>query len=90
MADPAHAFTLDPSLQVGKYDIRRLLGEMAWIYGGTLVRQATVDSMTDLLVAEFLPEALARVSPGGQLYLTRALVRNLVDRLALANTRLAR
>jgi serine/threonine protein kinase len=69
---------------------REFFGEMAWIYGGTLVRQATVDSMTDLLVAEFLPEALARVSLGGQLYLTRALVRNLVDRLALANTRLAR
>jgi serine/threonine protein kinase len=65
-------------------------GEMSWIYGGAMPRQATVDSMTEVLVAEFQPEALARLSPGAQLHLTRALVRNLVDRLAVANARLAR
>ena len=69
---------------------REFFGEMSWIYGGNLPRQATVDSMTELLVAEFEPSALARISLGAQLYLTRALVRNLVDRLSLANTRLAR
>ncbi|MBM3366907.1 MAG: hypothetical protein FJY43_01265 [Betaproteobacteria bacterium] len=63
---------------------------MVWIYGGLLERQATVDSMTELLVAEFEPAELAKISLGAQLYLTRALVRNLVDRLTLANTRLAR
>jgi len=69
---------------------REFFGEMSWIYGGAMPRQATVDTMTDVLVAEFDPEALARLSPGAQLHLTRALVRNLVDRLAVANARLAR
>ena len=63
-------------------------GEMAWIRGGELPRHATVESMTELLLAEFAPDALAQMSLGAQLQLTRALVRNLVERLALANTRL--
>jgi hypothetical protein len=42
--------------------------------------------MTELLVAEFEPEAVGKMSLGAQLYLTRAMVRNLVDRLELANT----
>jgi hypothetical protein len=46
--------------------------------------------MTELLVAEFEPAALQQMSVGAQLQLTRALVRNLVDRLVLANTRVAR
>ena len=62
-------------------------GEMAYIWGGELPRHATVESMTKLLLAEFDPAALAKMSCGAQLQLTRALVRNLVDRLALANTR---
>ncbi|HEX5092709.1 MAG TPA: serine/threonine-protein kinase [Burkholderiales bacterium] len=62
-------------------------GEMAYIWGGELPRHATVESMTRLLLAEFNPESLARMSGGAQLQLTRALVRNLVDRLVLANTR---
>jgi len=33
---------------------------------------------------------LAQMSLSAQLHLTRALVRNTVDRLALANTRIAR
>jgi len=65
-------------------------GEMAWIRGGDMMRHATVDSMTELLVAKFRPEALAKMELSAQLHLTRALVRNLVDRLDLANTRLAR
>ena len=65
-------------------------GEMAWIRGGEEPRHATVDSATELLLAKFRPEALAKMSLGAQLHLTRALVRNLSDRLDLANTRLAR
>jgi len=61
-------------------------GEMAYIRAGRLPRRATVESMTELLVAEFEPEAVGRMSLGAQLYLTRAMVRNLVDRLELANT----
>jgi serine/threonine protein kinase len=65
-------------------------GEMAYIWGGSLPRHATVEAMTEVLLAEFEPQALAKMSGGAQLHLTRALARNLVDRLALANTRLAR
>ena len=65
-------------------------GEMAYIRGGEMPRHATVESMTGILLAEFEPEALAKMSLGGQLQLTRALVRNLVDRLELANARLAK
>jgi serine/threonine protein kinase len=65
-------------------------GDMAYMWGGALPRHATVESMTDLLVAEFEPAALDAMSISAQLHLTRALARNLVDRLALANTRLIR
>jgi eukaryotic-like serine/threonine-protein kinase len=65
-------------------------GEMAYIRGGEMPRHATVESMTAILLAEFEPEALGKMSLGAQLQLTRALVRNLVDRLELANARLAK
>jgi serine/threonine protein kinase len=65
-------------------------GEMAYIWGGELPRHATAESMTNLLLAEFEPAALQQMSGGAQLQLTRALVRNLVDRLVLANTRILR
>jgi serine/threonine protein kinase len=71
-------------------DERECFGEMAYIRGGELPRHATVESVTDVLLAEFEPEPLARMSIGAQYYLMRALVRNLVDRLELANTRLGR
>ena len=64
-------------------------GEMAYIAGGE-ARHATVESHTDVLIAEFEPPALDKMSLGAQLQLTRALVRNVSDRLALANTRLTR
>jgi tRNA A-37 threonylcarbamoyl transferase component Bud32 len=63
-------------------------GEMAYIAGGE-ARHATVESHTDVLLAEFEPPSLDRMSLGAQLQLTRALVRNVADRLALANTRIA-
>ena len=65
-------------------------GEMAYIRGGVMPRHATVESMTSVLLAELDPEALDQMSLGAQLQLTRALVRNLVDRLDLANARLAK
>jgi hypothetical protein len=65
-------------------------GEMAYIGAGEQPRHATVEAMTELLLAEFEPAALELMSLGAQLQLTRALVRNVVDRLALANVRLAR
>src|SRR6266853_40380 len=65
-------------------------GEMAYIRGGEVPRNATVDSVTELLLAKFRPNAFSKMSLGAQLYLTRALARNLADRLELANTRIAR
>ena len=64
-------------------------GDMAYIWGGELPRHATADAMTDLLMAEFELAAMEKVSTAGQLHLTRALTRNVVDRLAMANQRLA-
>jgi CRP-like cAMP-binding protein len=65
-------------------------GEMSYITGGEQPRHASIEAMSDLLLAEFVPEALDAMSLGAQLQLTRALVRNVSDRLALANTRIAR
>jgi serine/threonine protein kinase len=65
-------------------------GEMAWIHGANDRRHATVESLTELVLAEFAADSLGGMSVGAQLHLTRALVRNVVDRLELANTRLAR
>ena len=64
-------------------------GDMAYIWGGELPRHATADAMTDLLLAEFEVAAMEKMSTAGQLHLTRALTRNVVDRLAMANQRLA-
>jgi len=61
-------------------------GEMAYIRDGGAPRSATVVSVKELLLAEFEPEALAGMSTGAQLFITRALVRNLAERLELANT----
>ena len=72
-------------LNAGEY-----FGEMAYIGGGEQPRHASVEAMSDLLLAEFEPAALEQMSLGAQLQLTRALVRNVTDRLALANVRLAR
>jgi serine/threonine protein kinase len=71
-------------------DERECFGEMAYIRGGETPRHATVESVTELLLAEFDTETLLKMSLSAQLHLTRALVRNLVDRLEIANTRLAR
>ena len=62
-------------------------GEMAYIARRRGARHATVESHTDVLLAEFEPAALDKMSLGAQLQLTRALVRNVVERLALANYR---
>jgi serine/threonine protein kinase len=68
---------------------KEFFGEMAYIAGGE-ARHATVESHTELLLAEFVPQALEKMSLGAQLQLTRALVRNVSERLALANTRIAK
>ena len=64
-------------------------GEMAYIRGGKEARHATVESLTESIVAEFESAALASMSDSCQLHFTRALVRTLAERLELANVRLA-
>jgi serine/threonine protein kinase len=64
-------------------------GEMSFIWGGSQPRHATADAMTDLLLVEFEPAAVAQMSLGAQLQLVKAVTRNVVDRLAMANQRLA-
>jgi serine/threonine protein kinase len=64
-------------------------GEMGYIRGGEEPRHATVQAVGDVLVAEFQPETLEQMGQQAQLHLTRALVRNVVDRLVLANSRIA-
>ncbi|HUK06211.1 MAG TPA: protein kinase [Burkholderiales bacterium] len=64
-------------------------GEMGYIWADEQPRHATADAMTDLLISEFGSEAVQQMSLGAQLYLTRTLLRNAVDRLVLANARVA-
>ena len=63
-------------------------GEMGYICGGDLPRQATIESMTEVIVAEFEDSALDEMSKGCHGSFMRALVRNLSDRLALADLRI--
>jgi len=65
------------------------VGEMAYIKGGA-PRSATVEAMTDVLLAEFDPAALQKTSKNCQLELITALLHTMVDRLAIANDRLTR
>jgi len=65
------------------------VGEMAYIKGGA-PRSATVEAMTDVLLAEFDPATLQKTSKNCQLELITALLHTMVDRLAIANDRLTR
>ena len=65
-------------------------GEMAYIRGGQMPRQATVETLTETVFAEFESAALEKTSISCQLHFMRALVRTLVERLELANVRVAK
>ena len=64
-------------------------GEMGYIRGGEMPRQASVTSLTEVTFAEFDAATLEQMSAGCQLHFTRALVRTLVERLEFANTRIS-
>ena len=64
------------------------VGEMSYVKEGEIARQATVESMDDVLLAEFEPEALDEVSLKCRYQFSQALLHSLVDRLALADARL--
>ena len=66
-----------------------VFGEMAYIQGAAATRHATVESMTETTVAEFDPAGMARLSEGCRLQIAHGLLRTLVERLAMANARIA-
>ncbi len=65
------------------------IGEMAYVKAGQIARQATVETITEALVAEFRPSALRKLSERCQLQLSLSLLNTLVDRLAFADERIA-
>jgi serine/threonine protein kinase len=64
-------------------------GEMAYIRGGKIPRQATVETLTETVCAELDSAALEKLSLNCQFHFMRALVRTLVERLEFANVRVA-
>ena len=64
------------------------IGEMSYIREGSH-RQASVESLTEVVVAEFGSAEIERMSAACQLHFTRGIVKTLVERLELANTRVA-
>jgi hypothetical protein len=69
-------------------DAGECVGEMSYVKEGGITRQATVESMTDVLVAEFVQEDMDKVSLKCRYQFSLALMHSLVDRLALADERL--
>jgi serine/threonine protein kinase len=65
-------------------------GEMAYVKGGAIPRQATVVSTTEALIAEFPASVLQQISANCQLRIALSMLHSLVDRLALADERIAR
>jgi serine/threonine protein kinase len=63
-------------------------GEMACIQGGAVPRHATLTAATDVLVLEIEHAALERPSPRCQLRFVRVLLGVLVERVALADSRI--
>jgi serine/threonine protein kinase len=64
------------------------IGEMSYIKSGEIPRQATVESMRDVVLAEFDMTALEKLSLKCRYQLSQALLHALVDRLILADERL--
>ncbi|HKA43322.1 MAG TPA: serine/threonine-protein kinase [Burkholderiales bacterium] len=65
-------------------------GEMAYIHGGSVRRQATAEAITDVLIAEFDRSAMDCMSEGCRLKVAQGLLRTLAERLALGNDRVSR
>jgi serine/threonine protein kinase len=65
------------------------LGEMAHVKAGQIPRQATVETLTDALIAEFRPGAMKKLSINCQLQLSLSLLKTVVERLAFADERIA-
>ena len=64
-------------------------GEMAFIQNTEAIREATVEAMTEVLIAEFDPAMLTRMSEGCRLEIAYGMLRTLAERLAMADTRIS-
>jgi serine/threonine protein kinase len=71
-------------LRTGSY-----FGEMAHVKHGDISRQATVETLTDALIAEFRPAAMKKLSLNCQLQLSQSLLNTVVERLMFADERIA-
>ena len=66
-------------------------GEMSYIKGSGTPRQATVESMTEIVTVEFARDVIeSRVNAACRSNIILALLNSLVDRLALADARISR
>lgn len=63
-------------------------GEMAYIQRGTK-RHATIEAMSDSIIAEFSFEALDNMSNTCQLYLAKIMLNSMTDRVALSGDRIS-
>jgi serine/threonine protein kinase len=64
-------------------------GEMAFILDSESLREATVEAMTEVLIAEFEPAVLSRMSEGCRLEIAHRMLRTLAERLAMADVRIS-
>jgi len=71
-------------IKAGEY-----FGEMAYIKRGTR-RQATLEALSDVIVAELPFAALEKLSPGCESRFARTLLLSMADRLMLAGDRIVR
>lgn len=71
-------------IKAGEY-----FGEMAYIRRGT-GRQATLEALSDVVVAEFPFTALEQLSPSCELRFTKTLLLSMTERLMLADDRIVR
>lgn len=71
-------------------DAGECVGEMAYIKDNGIARQATVETIDDVLLVEFEHERLDKASLRCRYQLCMALMHSLVDRLSLADERLVR
>lgn len=69
-------------------DAGECIGEMSFIKEGTITRQATVESMGDVLLGEYDKKAFDQVSLKCRYIFSQALMHALVDRLSLADARI--
>ncbi|MDH5343840.1 MAG: serine/threonine-protein kinase, partial [Betaproteobacteria bacterium] len=64
-------------------------GEMSYIRGDNAPRQATVESLTEVVIGEFDATALNALRERCQLHFSRALLSTVIERLILADERVA-